>query len=141
MDSGVIIDSVSNSMGLDVPLNEAEKVFDLLEKLIDGQDALYRDDVDPNAVWRANFIGEPSLRHANRISILRDFLDSVLPVDVETVAAKIGSVVVDFAPADTASPGFLDASRALSTDRQAFQEIATRIGLRSLSFAGTELIF
>ena len=120
-------------------LNEAEKIFDLLENLIDGQNTRYRYDVNPNMIWRAHFIGNPSLRHANRISILRDFLNSLLPEDVEIVASGTEGVIIEFAPSSVMSRNFVDASKKIFDVPEIFSEISQRIGLLSVSFSDTEL--
>jgi hypothetical protein len=134
-------ESLDRVMGGVNPASEAERVFDLIEKLMSGHNVRYRDDIDPNAVWRANFIGQPSFRHANRISILREYLDALLPGRVETVAAEVGSVVVEFAAADSNEPDFQSLSEQLAQDQVAFRDVASRVGLESLSFANQTLTF
>ncbi len=97
--------------------NEADRIFSLLDYLkspqgIEGVD-FFHNIVSP---WNVVFEGVPSLRHANRIAIFREYLSDVLAVDLSVVGGAPGSVAVALAPKGGASESYLSNSTELISD-------------------------
>lgn len=115
-------------------------IFELISQLKDNHDVRLAGDVDAAAVWKVSFIGEPSFRHVNRIAMFRDYLDALLPGDLQPVGAERGSVVVLFSQRE-ASDAFVDRSNDLIRHADRFDTIAGFLGVSEVSFGSEVLKF
>lgn len=120
---------------------EVDRVHDLIVALKEQRSVRYLDNVEGRNLWKVSFRGEPSFRHINRISMFRDFLDSLLPGGLVTAGGERGSVVVMFAPHDVAPDDFEKASLDLSESPDVFREVAQFLGISSLEYGGHKLDF
>jgi hypothetical protein len=119
---------------------ESVSIFDLIARLKARHDVAPAEDVDLSATWKVSFRGEPSFRHVNRIAMFRDYLDALLPGDLETVGAERGSVVVLFAQHEV-SDVFVHESKELIRHSDKFESIAAFLGISELRFDGATLKF
>ena len=115
--------------------------MELIVALKEQRSVRYLENVDDSALWKVSFRGEPSFRHVNRISMFRDFLDSLLPGGLETAGGERGSVVVMFAANDVEPAAFDKASIDLSKSRDKFLEAAQFLGISSLEYGKQKLEF
>jgi hypothetical protein len=119
---------------------ETVSIFDLISRLKASHDVPPADDVDLSATWKVSFRGEPSFRHVNRIAMFREYLDALLPGDLEAVGAERGSVVVLFGQHEV-SDVFVHESKELIRHSDKFESIAAFLGISELRFDGCALKF
>lgn len=120
---------------------ESSRIFELIDKLRGHQPVEFRSDLPSSCLWRVTFRGEPSFRHVNRIGMFREFLDDLLPGELETVGGELGSVVVVFGPHQAADAEFIARSNSLVEDRSKFEKVSEFLGINSLEYDGKKLSF
>jgi hypothetical protein len=74
--------------------SDVTRIYHLIQRLKDGDQVKFVDDI--RFAFQVVFRGTPSLRHANKISLFRDYLSEALHTELRVAAAKPGSVEVFF---------------------------------------------
>jgi hypothetical protein len=124
--------------------SEAERIFSLLDylKSPNGKQPIEYF-INIESPWKVVFEGAPSLRHANRIAIFREFLSDVLAVDLSVAGGAPGSVAVVLAPKAGVSENYLLNSSELFTDKSYKMEWivaeAKSLGISKIEFGGKTL--
>jgi hypothetical protein len=114
--------------------NDATRIFALIDHLKDRQDVEFFKSI--RHPWKVTFRGEPSLRHANRIALFREFLADKVGAQLLVAAGQQGSVAVSFTLADSDEAHYLELSSRIVHHPDVFRDIAQRLGITAIEFDG-----
>ena len=119
--------------------SDAKRIFALIDHLKQNEPVeFFKDIASP---WTVVFKGEPSHRHANLISIFREFLSEKLWTDIRVAGGRPGSVKVVFTADQGVSDQYIDLSKDLMAHKEAFEQIAARLGISAIEFNNQPLNF
>ena len=119
---------------------DVDRIYKLIENLENGHDTRFVEPLDPGSEWVVDFAGDPSIRHANRISIFKEFLAEHLSARVRISAAMQGSVLVEYAP-EFVTDEYKAKAKKLASTKQEFIDIARKLGIKKISFGGIDIKF
>jgi hypothetical protein len=113
---------------------DVPRIYELLEQLKLGHEVQFFKTID--MPWTVVFKGDPSLRHANRISIFKEFLSDLMSTDLRVAAGQAGSVAV-LLTAENRSIDFEVRSLELIKNKLLFENIAHVLGIEKITFSNS----
>jgi hypothetical protein len=127
--------------------SDAERIFLLIDKLKLIDKSLpeaslrepfhfFRNVTNP---WHVRFAGDPSLRHANKIAIFREFLSELLATDLRVSGYRYGSVIVEMTPKSVPTEEYVRKSEELFLSNSAlvmFNAMAQKLEISEICFGG-----
>jgi hypothetical protein len=121
--------------------SDAERIFALIDYLKSIRPNTASEPVqffnDIKTPWRVVFKGEPSLRHANKIAIFREFLSELLVTDLRVSGGSQGSLAVDMAPKAEMTSRYIEKSENLFLSNSAqlmFKAMAQKLEISEIGF-------